>query len=144
MPAVADLRGAFRDLPVVHVASLLPSGAPHVVPLWFVWLEEGIYLTARRESRVARNLTRDPRVALSFDEGRAWVDQSGVVVTGVAEDLPPEHAGAKRATSAWFEKYRAELGGTGFAVYTEQVPDPVLFRVRPDHLATWSHAEEGG
>lgn len=118
----------------------MPGGAPHVVPLWFVWLEEAIYVTARRDSRVSRNLSADPRAALSFDQGRAWADQSGVVVHGLAEELPPEHAGAKRAASAWFEKYRAELGGTGFAAYTEQVPDPVLFRIRPDRLAPWSHA----
>ena len=45
--------------------------------------------------------------------------------------------------SAWFEKYRAELPGTQFGVYVEQVPDPVLFRVVPARVAGWAHGAGG-
>jgi PPOX class probable F420-dependent enzyme len=136
----AEIRRTFRDSRVVHVGSLLPDGAPHVVPLWFVWLEEAVYVSCRRESRVCRNLRRDPRVALQFDRGVAWTEQAGVVATGKAELLPADEPGAKRALSAWFEKYRGELAGYGFAAYTEQIKEPVMIRVRPDRLVTWMHA----
>lgn len=135
-----EARRTFRDTRVVHVGSLLPDGAPHVVPLWFVWLEDAVYVSCRRESTVWRNLRRDPRVVLQFDRGITWTEQAGVVVRGKAELLPPEEQAAKRALSAWFEKYRSELAGYGFAAYTQQVKDPALIRVRPDRLAGWIHA----
>lgn len=140
----AEARRTFRDSRVVHVGSLLPDGTPHVVPLWFVWLEDAVYVSCRRESTVWRNLRRDPRVALQFDRGTAWTEQAGVLVRGKAEQLPADEPAARRALSAWFEKYRPELSGYGFAAYTEQVKDPALIRVRPDRLAAWIHARRPG
>ena len=140
----AEVRRTFRDTRVVHVGSLLPDGAPHVVPLWFVWLEDAVYVSCRRESSVWRNLTKDPRVALQFDRGLAWTEQAGAVVRGKAEVLSPDDPATKRALSAWFEKYRGELAGFGFAAYTEQVKEPIMIRVRPDRLATWIHAHRQG
>jgi PPOX class probable F420-dependent enzyme len=140
----AEARRTFRDSRVVHVGSLLPDGAPHVVPLWFVWLEDGVYVSCRRESAVWRNITRDPRVALQFDRGLAWTEQAGAVIRGKAEVLPPDEPSTKRALSAWFEKYRGELAGFGFAAYTKQVKEPVMIWVRPDRLATWIHAHRPG
>ena len=84
---LTDARRAFKDAPIVRVATVLPGGAPHVVPLWFVWLEEGVYVTCRRDSRVWANLQRDPRVALEFDRGRAWVEHQGLLLRGSAELL---------------------------------------------------------
>ena len=140
----AEARRTFRDIRVVHVGSLLPDGAPHVVPLWFVWLEDAIYVSGRRDSRVWRNLVRDPRVVLQIDRGVSWTEQAGVLVSGVAELLSPDDPGTKRALSAWFDKYRGELAGYGFAAYTEQVGEPVMIRVRPERMSTWLHAVQLG
>jgi PPOX class probable F420-dependent enzyme len=51
---------------VVHVATSLPDGAPHNVPVW-VAVEDGrlAFLTSPG-SRKARNLARDPRLAISM------------------------------------------------------------------------------
>ena len=140
---LTDARRAFKDAPIVRVATVLPGGAPHVVPLWFVWLEEGVYVTCRRDSRVWANLQRDPRVALEFDRGRAWVEHQGLLLRGSAELLGSDHPSAKRAISAWFEKYRGDLGGDGFEIYATQVPEPAMFRLRPDTLAGWSNGGLG-
>jgi PPOX class probable F420-dependent enzyme len=138
---LAEARRTFRDVRVVHVASLLPDGNPHVVPLWFVWLDDAVYVSCRRASTVRRNLERDPRVALEIERGSAWTEQAGALIRGTAELLPSEHAGAKKAMSAWFDKYRSELAGRGFAAYTEQVGEPVVFRVRPERFSSWIHAQ---
>ena len=136
---VSDARRLFRDTPIVRVATLLPDGDPHVVPLWFVWLEEGVYVTCRSSSRVWANLVRDPRAALEFDRGRAWTEHQGLMLRGRAELLGADHPSAKVAISAWFEKYRSDLGGSGFELYAAQVAEPALFRVRPDRIAAWSN-----
>ncbi|HEY1331075.1 MAG TPA: pyridoxamine 5'-phosphate oxidase family protein [Actinomycetota bacterium] len=140
---VSDARRTFRDARVAHVATVSGDGSPHVVPLWFVWLEEAVFISCRAGSVVWRNLVQDPRVALEFERGRAWTEQEGVMLRGTAEPLPAEHASSKRALSAWFEKYRGDLGGTGFAAYTEEIDEPALFRVVPASISAWSHASPG-
>jgi PPOX class probable F420-dependent enzyme len=48
------------------VASVLPDGSPHTVPVWVgTHADQVVFLTGPR-SRKARNLRRDPRVALSL------------------------------------------------------------------------------
>jgi PPOX class probable F420-dependent enzyme len=61
-----DVRSLFDAPNLAHIATLLPDGAPHSVPLW-VGLEEGrIAFLTGPGSRKARNLERDPRVAISI------------------------------------------------------------------------------
>ena len=51
-----------------------------VVPLWFVWPEDAIYVSTDRGTRTWRNVSADPRVSLSVDLGRAWVEIAGVEI----------------------------------------------------------------
>jgi general stress protein 26 len=141
---LAEARKTFRDARVAHVATILQTGHPHVVPLWFVWLDDAIYASSRQHSQVRRNVARDPRVAIQIDIGRAWTELAGILLHGAAELLGPEHPSAKRALSAWFDKYREELAGRGFAAYTERVQQPMLLRVAPDDFSTWIHAVGAG
>jgi nitroimidazol reductase NimA-like FMN-containing flavoprotein (pyridoxamine 5'-phosphate oxidase superfamily) len=95
-----DARRVFRDLPVVHVATTFADGSPHVVPLWFIWREEGVYVSCRRDSATWRNVERDPRISLAFDTGRSWRELAGVELIGRAEPLVPEHPALRSGRDA--------------------------------------------
>jgi PPOX class probable F420-dependent enzyme len=62
------------------VATVSPGGQPHVMPVWGVWHEEGVWFSSSRSSRKARNLDADPRATITTDNA---VDP--VVLEGVAE-----------------------------------------------------------
>jgi PPOX class probable F420-dependent enzyme len=49
-----------------HLATVLPDGSPHSVPIWVGLEGERIAFFTQTQSRKARNLERDPRVALSL------------------------------------------------------------------------------
>jgi PPOX class probable F420-dependent enzyme len=138
-----DARRVYRDLPVVHLATTRMDGSPHVVPLWFVWRDEAVYVSCRQESATWRNIERDGRVALSFHRGRTWRDYAGIVLIGRAEPLVPEHPALRGVMSAWFEKYRPLLAGGGFRDYAQQVERPGMLRIRPERIAAWDHALPG-
>jgi len=60
-----DVRALFEGPNFAHVATLLPDGAPHTVPVW-IGLEAGrIAFLTSPTSRKARNLEGDERVAIS-------------------------------------------------------------------------------
>lgn len=138
-----DARRTFMDLDVVHLATTLPDGSPHTVPLWFVWREEAIYVSARRGSATWRNAERDPRVALAFHRGKVWNDLAGVVIHGRAEPLSVNHPALRGVMSEWFEKYRSALAGEGFRSFAEQVESPGMLRVRALRMSAWDHAVTG-
>jgi Pyridoxamine 5'-phosphate oxidase len=138
-----DLQAArrmFGGLPVISTATVGPDGAPHVVPLWFVWPEDALYVSTRRDGRTWRNAMGDPRVSLAIDLGRSWPEIAGVVVEGRAELLPAEHPSMRRPISAWHDKYRSLLSGEGFAGFAEQVHRLGFLRVEPATLIPWDHA----
>jgi PPOX class probable F420-dependent enzyme len=74
---------AERRLTVAHdywCATVRPDGAPHVMPVWGVWLDGRLWFSSGRRSRKARNLDADPRCTLTTDDAR-----DPVVVEGTAE-----------------------------------------------------------
>ncbi len=137
---VAAARKLFGALPVVSVATVEPDGSPHVVPLWFVWLEDALYVSTRRGSRTWRNALVDPRISVTIDVGRSWIEIAGVVVEGTAEPFAAEHVSMRATMSAWHEKYRSLLAGEGFGRFSEEVRALAFLRVVPDRYSSWDHA----
>lgn len=62
-PAV---RAAVESNSIAHLATVLPDGSPHSIPLWVSTLDDKIIFLTGPDSQKARNLRRDPRVALSL------------------------------------------------------------------------------
>lgn len=133
-------RRMFASLPSAAVATTSADGSPHVVPLWFVWQEDAIFVSTRQDGRTWANVARDPRVAITIDLGRAWVEVAGVEILGLAEPLSAESAAMRKPISAWHEKYRPLLAGEGFARFAEEVRRLGFLRVMPDAVRAWDHA----
>ncbi len=61
-----DVRRVLDGTSIAHLATVLPDGSPHSVPLWIgVHADRIVFLTGPG-SRKARNLRRDPRLAVSI------------------------------------------------------------------------------
>src|SRR3954462_1929192 len=72
MAAVADLppdiRALFEGANFGHVATVMPDGSPHSVTVW-VGVEDGrVVFFTQTASQKARNIARDPRVAISITD----------------------------------------------------------------------------
>ena len=134
------VRRAFRDLTTARLATIDPSGAPHVAALWFVWHEQGLFVSTRLGSSTWRHAERDPRISLVIDRGRDWSELAGVGLEGAAELMPAEHPDLRAPMSAWHEKYRSMLAGDGFERFTEAVPQLGFLGVEPLRVRTWDHA----
>ncbi|MEO3875606.1 TIGR03618 family F420-dependent PPOX class oxidoreductase [Nonomuraea sp. B12E4] len=61
-----DVRRALDGTSLAHLATVLPDGSPHTVPLWVGTHGDHVVFLTGPHSRKARNLHRDPRVALSL------------------------------------------------------------------------------
>jgi PPOX class probable F420-dependent enzyme len=65
-PLPPDVRALFDAPNFAHVATLMPDGSPHSVPMWVGLEGEHITFLSSPNSVKARNLGRDPRVCLSI------------------------------------------------------------------------------
>jgi PPOX class probable F420-dependent enzyme len=64
-PLADDVRALFDGPNYAHVATLMPDGSPHSVPVWIGLEADNIAFLTSPSSRKARNLAQDPRVAIS-------------------------------------------------------------------------------
>jgi PPOX class probable F420-dependent enzyme len=89
MPIPDDVR-ALLDAPnIVHIATVLPDGGPHSVPVWVGVEGDRVAFLTSPGSRKARNIARDPRVAISVadrDRPNVMAQVRGRVVEVVEGD----------------------------------------------------------
>ncbi len=74
MELPADVCALFEAPNFAHLATVLPSGGPHTVPVWVGIEDDKIAFLTSPNSQKARNITADPSVAISvIDRGNPYV-----------------------------------------------------------------------
>lgn len=63
-----DVRELFTAANYAHVATLMPDGSPHSVAVWTGLEGDRVVFFTQTGSQKARNLERDPRVAISITD----------------------------------------------------------------------------
>ena len=81
------------------LATARPDGAPHLMPLWGLWLDGRFCFSTGGQSRKARNLALDARCAVSTERA-----DEAVIVEGVA-DRVHDPALLARFAAAYNAKY---------------------------------------
>lgn len=106
-----------------HLATLLPDGSPHSVPVWVGLDGDRVTILTSEHSRKARNLERDPRAAISVaDRAR---EATSVLVRGrMVEKIEGDHAWEiiDRMSDAYI--------GMPYAPRT----DRVVYAIEPEHV----------
>jgi PPOX class probable F420-dependent enzyme len=83
-PTLTDDQVALlRDKVLAHVATVMPDGSPHVTPVWVDTDGEAVLFNTAKGRLKYRNLSRDPRVAISVSAKDN--DYRTVVLRGRAE-----------------------------------------------------------
>jgi PPOX class probable F420-dependent enzyme len=112
-----------------RVATTSPDGWPHVVPLWFVWMQGTLLVNTTRGNRTVRNLEADPRAAVSIDDGERYDELRGAVLRG---DLVEAADDDGSLTAAFGAKY---FGGNQphFASWRNRF----FLRMEPQRISSW-------
>ncbi len=133
---VADFLAASST---VTCATIARDGRPHLMPLWYVVREGGLWSWTYAKSQKVRNLERDPRCTLQVEAGSAYDELRGVMieadavihrdlktVAGVGAELAERYGGAVPAPEA-----RAAIQA--------QAVKRVALEFQPRRTATWDH-----
>ena len=141
-----DLWDFIESQKTVQLATIGKDGAPHLVPLWFATEDGAIVLETFTKSQKVKNLERDARATLLFEDGDVYNELRGASITGKVElvrDLERVH----------------ELHMMVLLRNTPEIPKDVLeeatksmahkktaILVRPMEcrVASWDHSKLGG
>jgi hypothetical protein len=86
------------------IATVSEAGAPHVMPVWGLWLDETIWVSSSRASRKSRNLRGEPRCTITTDD-----PYQPVIVEGIAE-LVTDPTQLAAVLDAENRKYETDYG----------------------------------
>jgi PPOX class probable F420-dependent enzyme len=125
----AELAEFLSNAWTARVATLAPDGWPHVVPLWFVWLQGTLVVNTTRGNRTVRNLEADPRAAVTIDEGEQYDELRGAVLRGRLGEVADDDSAV---TAAFGGKY---FGGNQphFASWRNRL----FLRMEPERISSW-------
>jgi general stress protein 26 len=104
-----------------------PDGRPHAVPLWAVWLPDGLYFSTGAETATARNLAANPAALAHPGDG-----DRVAIIEGTVEGL------SDPATLGEFaQMYQRKYDWT---IDPEAPPGPI-YRLTPARVLSWNADE---
>lgn len=102
------------------------DGRPHAVPVWAAWLDGVLYFDGHPQTRWARNLARNPQIAVHLESG-----DHVVILEGTVSDMPSLERGlAERVSNAFKEKY-------DYAPSADDFVNRGLFLLKPSLVLAW-------
>lgn len=94
------------------IATTRPDGAPHLMIIWGLWLEESFWFSTGSASRKARNLAANPKCVIGTDDAA-----EAVILEGVAELIDTKRAEYAQFAKAYEKKYNWDVREMGQPVY---------------------------
>jgi PPOX class probable F420-dependent enzyme len=88
------------------LTTLKADGTPISLPVWFVALDERIYVATPEHTKKVARVKHDPRVSFLVESGERWAELLGVHLTGEARVVTDDDLRA-RIRTALDDKYRA-------------------------------------
>ncbi len=87
----------------VWFAAVRPDGRPHLTPIWFVWVDEKVWLCTQDGTVKARNVNANPCVSFALQDGDAPVTAEGTAAVIPAGEAP------KAVMHAFTKKYNWDI-----------------------------------
>jgi nitroimidazol reductase NimA-like FMN-containing flavoprotein (pyridoxamine 5'-phosphate oxidase superfamily) len=136
----AEVTAFLGEERVLNVATIGPTGHPHLVAMWFALLDGRPAFWTFAKSQKIQNLRRDDRITALVEAGDAYPELRGVEVVGrgrIVEDLTEVLA----IGSAVARRYAGglELGDAGIAMLEKQAAKRLGVVIEVERVVSWDH-----
>lgn len=110
------------------------DGIPQLTPVWFVYEDGLLYVSAQTDTVKVRNLRRDPSIAVCIDGGRG--DARYVVLRGQAALIQPGQPRQEEMRRRIIRKYHGSAAEADAYYASVRGSRAVLIVLRPDKIVS--------
>jgi PPOX class probable F420-dependent enzyme len=125
------------------MATVLPSGRPHLVAMWYGLIDGEIWFETKAKSQKAVNLRRDPTITVMIEDGQTYPTLRGVTIDGTAEIVTEDADLLHRVGVSVWERYTGPYTDEMKPFVEQMMNNRIAVRVVPDRLRSWDHRKLG-
>jgi PPOX class probable F420-dependent enzyme len=138
-----EAMNAFLEEPVLARIATVREDWPHVVPMWFAWDGESLWMETKFGFQKHKNLVANPHCAVTIDITEGGLRLKGVMLEGDAEIITGPDEFVREVVTRIYRRY---LGEEGLAAPTpaQMIADPhAIIRMHPRRIRTWDDTRSG-
>jgi PPOX class probable F420-dependent enzyme len=124
------------------LATLSPSGGPHLVAMWYAVLDGEIWFETKAKSQKAVNVRRNPTVTVLVEDGQTYDTLRGVSIEGRAEIVEDPDSLLRVGISVW-ERYTGPYTDEMRPFVDKMMNNRIAMRVVPARVRSWDHRKLG-
>ncbi|MEU5259509.1 PPOX class F420-dependent oxidoreductase [Amycolatopsis sp. NPDC021455] len=127
---------------VATLATVAPSGQPHLVAMWYAVLDGALWFETKAKSQKAANLRRDGRVTVMVETGGTYDTLRGVALEGRAEIVDDADALWRVGVDIW-ERYTGPYTEEARPMVEFMLAKRVAVRLDVERTRSWDHRKLG-
>ena len=124
------------------MATIGPSGLPHLVAMWFAVLDGTIWFETKAKSQKVQNLRRDPRITVLLEDGLTYDTLRGVSLEGRATIIDDPELIWPVGVNVW-ERYNGPYTDEAKPIVEMMLHKRVVVRVDVERTRSWDHRKLG-
>ena len=139
-----EIRDFLDEQRTLQVASINRDGTPHLVAMWYGFIDGNIVFWTYGKSQKVANLRRDPRVSCLVESGQKYEELKGVSITGRGE-ISDDREYVQQVGAAVLPRYNQVVVDDGVrGVLQRMGAKRVAVTIRPAKIVSWDHTKLGG
>lgn len=126
----------------LQVATIGVSGRPHLVAMWYGFLDGAPALWTYARSQKVVNLRRDPRLTCLAESGRAYGELKGVELVARGTIIE-DRAVVLAVGQSVFDRYQGPFTEDDRPRLERMSAKRVVVRIDVERVVSWDHAKMG-
>lgn len=131
-----------REQRVATLATIGPSGQPHLVAMWFAVIDGVVWFETKAKSQKAVNIRRDGRVTVMVETGHTYDALRGVALEGHATIVDDPAALWAVGVNVW-ERYNGPYSEEVRPMVEFMLAKRVAVRIDVARTRSWDHRKLG-
>jgi len=124
------------------MATVGPGGMPHVVAMWYAWLDGHIWLESKAKAQKIVNLRRDDRLSVMIEAGNTYETLRGITLEGRGVIVEDPDELWRVGVNVW-ERYTAPYSEEFQPFVEAMLRKRVAVRLDVERVRSWDHRKLG-
>ena len=135
----AQIEETLNEVVLARLATAnIKTGQPHVVPVWFLWDGESIYISSFASTRKIKDLQENPKCSILIEPIAGEGKLQAVLLEGMSELISEPRQLVEEISLRIYTRY---LGAEGILADEPQSwsrdPENRIIKLKPNRIISW-------